>query len=157
VISSIRTVVAFGGEEKEANRYESELMAAQYVSKKITITLAITAGVIYLLVFGISALAFWYIGYLVQTESASAGRSLIAFIAVLRAAFAFGGIVPGLQLISAAKGAAANVFETINLKPSIDSLSEKGVKLGNGIPGCITFRNVSFSYPARPDIEVIKK
>ena len=50
-----------------------------------------------------------------------------AFIAVLRAAFAFGDIVPGLQLVSAARGAAASVFETINLVS--DSLHMKFVPL----------------------------
>ena len=36
-------------------------MAAHYVSKKITRIMSIVAGVIYLLVFGISALAFWLV------------------------------------------------------------------------------------------------
>jgi ABC-type multidrug transport system fused ATPase/permease subunit len=40
--------------------------------------------------------------------------------------------------------------------PSIDSSSEDGLKLKE-LNGNIEFENVSFNYPSRPDINILKK
>ena len=53
-----------------------------------------------------------------------------------------------------AVGAAEKVFELIDRQPEIDhhSGSEKPDKLD----GVVEFRNVSFSYPTRPNVQVLK-
>ena len=53
-----------------------------------------------------------------------------------------------------AVGAAEKVFELIDRRPEIDhhSGSEKPDKLD----GVVEFKNVSFSYPTRPDVQVLK-
>ena len=53
-----------------------------------------------------------------------------------------------------AVGAAEKVFELIDRQPEIDhhSGSEKPDKLD----GVVEFKNVSFSYPTRPDVRVLK-
>ena len=50
--------------------------------------------------------------------------------------------------------AARSVFRVIDRKSKIDSLSEKGVK-PSSIEGNIRFENVFFSYPNRPDVQVL--
>jgi len=57
--------------------------------------------------------------------------------------------------INSACGAAAKLFGTIDRVPSIDSASEEGVKPSKVI-GEITFGNVDFNYPSRPDVQVVK-
>ena len=54
-----------------------------------------------------------------------------------------------------AVGAAEKVFELIDRQPDIDhhSGSDKPDKLN----GVVEFRDVSFSYPSRPDVQVLKK
>jgi ABC-type multidrug transport system fused ATPase/permease subunit len=53
-----------------------------------------------------------------------------------------------------AVGAAEKVFELIDRKPEVDlcSGSEKPDKL----TGLIQFQNISFSYPTRPNVQVLK-
>lgn len=51
--------------------------------------------------------------------------------------------------------AAAKIFATIDLVPSIDSASEKGLRPSKVI-GEITLENVDFNYPARPDVQIVK-
>ena len=53
-----------------------------------------------------------------------------------------------------AVGAAEKVFELIDRQPEIDhhSGSEKPDKLD----GVVEFKNVSFAYPTRPDVQVLK-
>ena len=57
--------------------------------------------------------------------------------------------------ITRARGAAAKLFATIDRVPSIDSSSEEGLKPSK-VVGEITFENIDFSYPSRPDVQVVK-
>lgn len=52
-------------------------------------------------------------------------------------------------------GAAARLFTTIDLVPSIDSASEEGLKPST-VVGEITVDNVEFNYPARPEVHILK-
>jgi ATP-binding cassette subfamily B (MDR/TAP) protein 1 len=52
-------------------------------------------------------------------------------------------------------GAAAKIYTTIDLVPSIDSASEEGLKPST-VVGEITLENVDFNYPARPDVQILK-
>jgi len=60
-----------------------------------------------------------------------------------------------LIAITQACGAAAKLFATIDRVPSIDSASEEGLKPSK-VVGEITFENIYFNYPARPDVQVVK-
>jgi len=57
--------------------------------------------------------------------------------------------------ITSARSAAPKLFATIDRVPSIDSANEEGVKSSKVI-GEITFENVDFNYPSRPDVQVVK-
>jgi ATP-binding cassette, subfamily B (MDR/TAP), member 1 len=52
-------------------------------------------------------------------------------------------------------GAAAKLYATIDLVPSIDSASEEGLKPST-VVGEISLENVDFNYPARPDVQILK-
>lgn len=56
--------------------------------------------------------------------------------------------------VSKTAAAAQELFQVIDRKPNIDSLSSDGRTL-TGVTGHITFRNVSFAYPSRPSVRVL--
>lgn len=56
---------------------------------------------------------------------------------------------------SKAKSAAASIFAIIDSKSNIDPSDESGRKLEN-VKGEIEFHNVSFKYPLRPDIQILR-
>jgi ATP-binding cassette subfamily B (MDR/TAP) protein 1 len=56
--------------------------------------------------------------------------------------------------IAKAKLAALNIFQLIDTESKINSLSTKGKTLPR-VQGKITLRNVKFSYPRRPDVQVM--
>lgn len=60
VLRSIRTVVAFGGEEKEFERYSKKLQEAQTVGKRKGMFSGIGEGIGRFFFFAFNALAFWY-------------------------------------------------------------------------------------------------
>ena len=77
------------------------------------------------------------------------------FFAVLVGAFSLGNAAPSLQEFSAARGAAAFVFEVIDRVPPVDTLSEKG-KTPKSMSGRVQFRKVAFAYPARKDTPILR-
>jgi len=57
--------------------------------------------------------------------------------------------------ITNGRGAAAKLFATIERVPDIDSASPEGLKPEN-VFGRLTLEDVQFSYPARPDVPILK-
>ena len=60
VLGAIRTVVAFGGESKEAQRYKERLRPAEINGKKKGLFSGIGGGIMWLIIYCCYALAFWY-------------------------------------------------------------------------------------------------
>ena len=64
-------------------------------------------------------------------------------------------LAPEMQAITHARGAASKLYETIDHVPSIDSADSGGLKLEN-VEGHITFENVKFRYPSRPNVPIFQ-
>uniref|UniRef100_A0A8C6KTZ9 Bile salt export pump n=1 Tax=Nothobranchius furzeri TaxID=105023 RepID=A0A8C6KTZ9_NOTFU len=157
VLSSIRTVAAFGGERKEVERYDKNLISAQRWGIRKGIIMGFFTGYMWLIIFLCYALAFWYGSTLViDTEEYTPGTLLQVFFGVLVAAMNLGQASPCLEAFAAGRGAATIIYETIDREPEIDCLSEAGYKLDH-VKGDIEFHNVTFYYPSRPELSVAVK
>jgi ATP-binding cassette subfamily B (MDR/TAP) protein 1 len=64
-------------------------------------------------------------------------------------------LAPELQAVSYARGAAAKLYEAIDRIPDIDSSDSSGLRPSK-VEGHITFENVKFNYPSRPNVSVLK-
>uniref|UniRef100_A0A672TUM3 ATP-binding cassette sub-family B member 5 n=1 Tax=Strigops habroptila TaxID=2489341 RepID=A0A672TUM3_STRHB len=156
ILTAIRTVVAFNGQQKALAKYDANLEVAKSVGLKKSITTNTSLGVSQFLIFGSYALAFWYGTKLTtEDESYDIGRVLIVFFSVFIGALTLGQAAPNLEKVANARGAAYEVYRIINKKRLIDSSSKEGYKPDRLI-GEIEFRNVHFSYPSRPDVKVLK-
>lgn len=60
VFNAVRTVVAFGGQEKELDRYTEKLRRGQRNNIKRNITSAFGSALMWFFVYGSYALAFWF-------------------------------------------------------------------------------------------------
>ncbi|XP_032552546.1 ATP-binding cassette sub-family B member 5 [Chiroxiphia lanceolata] len=156
ILTAIRTVVAFNGQQKALEKYNANLETAKRVGVKKSITTNTCLGVSQFVIFGSYALAFWYGTKLIaEDEHYDIGRLLIVFFSVLVGAFSLGQAAPNLESVAKARGAAYEVYKIINKKRLIDSSSKEGYKPDKLI-GEIEFRNIHFSYPARPDVKILK-
>ncbi|XP_048010272.1 ATP-binding cassette, sub-family B (MDR/TAP), member 4 isoform X1 [Megalobrama amblycephala] len=154
VLSSIRTVFAFGGQKKEILRYHKNLEDAKNVGIRKAITVNIAMGFTFFMIYMSYALAFWYGSTLILAGEYSIGSLLIVFFAVLIGAFGLGQTSPNIQSFSSARGAAHKVFQIIDHEPNINSFSEEGYKL-DVVKGNIEFKNIHFTYPSRQDVKVL--
>uniref|UniRef100_A0A8B9GKA4 ATP binding cassette subfamily B member 4 n=1 Tax=Amazona collaria TaxID=241587 RepID=A0A8B9GKA4_9PSIT len=155
VLAAIRTVIAFGGQEKEIKRYHKNLEDAKRIGIKKAITANISMGAAFLLIYASYALAFWYGTTLVLTDDYTIGKVLTVFFSVLIGAFSIGQTAPSIEAFASARGAAYAIFNIIDNEPQIDSYSEAGYKPDH-IQGNLEFQNVYFNYPSRPDVEILK-
>ncbi|XP_041921125.1 bile salt export pump isoform X1 [Alosa sapidissima] len=155
VLYSIRTVAAFGGEEKEAERYDQNLEEAQTWGVKKGTIIGVFQGYLWCIIFLCYALAFWYGSKLViDTKELSPGDLIQVFFGILMAAMNLGLASPCLEAFASGRAAAKNIFDTIDREPEIDCLSEEGHKLER-VKGDIEFHNVDFNYPSRPDVKIL--
>uniref|UniRef100_A0A7N9ASQ4 Bile salt export pump n=1 Tax=Mastacembelus armatus TaxID=205130 RepID=A0A7N9ASQ4_9TELE len=155
VLSSIRTVAAFGGEKKEVQRYDRNLISAQRWGIRKGLIMGFFTGYMWLIIFLCYSLAFWYGSTLVvDTEEYTAGTLLQVFFGVLIAAMNLGQASPCLEAFAAGRGAATIIFETIDREPEIDCFSGAGYKLDK-VKGDIEFHNVTFYYPSRPEVKIL--
>ncbi|XP_013816118.1 bile salt export pump isoform X2 [Apteryx mantelli] len=156
VLSSIRTVAAFGGEKKEVERYDKNLVFAQHWGIRKGIIMGLFTGYMWLVIFLCYALAFWYGSKLVlEEEEYSPGTLLQVFFGVLVGALNLGQVSPCLEAFATGRGAATNIFETIDKKPTIDCMSEDGYKLDK-VQGEIEFHDVTFYYPSRREVKILE-
>uniref|UniRef100_A0A8C2DZH5 Bile salt export pump n=1 Tax=Cyprinus carpio TaxID=7962 RepID=A0A8C2DZH5_CYPCA len=157
VLSSVRTVAAFGGEKKEVERYDRNLISAQRWGIRKGLIMGFFTGYMWFIIFLCYALAFWYGSSLVvDTQEYSPGTLLQVFFGVLIAALSLGQASPCLEAFAAGRGAATIIFETIEREPEIDCLSEAGYKLDK-VKGDLEFHNVTFHYPSRPEVKILEQ
>ena len=85
------------------------------------------------------------------------GQILSVFFAVIIGAFAMGQAGPNIESTANAQGAASFIYKVIDRQPTIDSLSEDGLKPDPAaFRGEVEFRNVTFAYPSRPDEKILE-
>ncbi|CAL1537463.1 unnamed protein product [Lymnaea stagnalis] len=154
-LRSIRTVQAFQGQDKEITKYEDNLTLAVKVATKKGLALGLGNSSLWFLLFIMFAGVMWFGIYLIQEDTLLAGRILPVFFGVMIGSFALGNAFSNLESFSNARGEAVKVFDIISLVPKIDSFSEEGLKL-QSLKAQIEFKNIQFSYPARPDIPILK-
>ncbi|KAL2081432.1 hypothetical protein ACEWY4_023285 [Coilia grayii] len=155
VLYSIRTIAAFGGEEKEVERYDRNLGEAQaWGVKKGTIT-GMFQGYLWCIIFLCYGLAFWYGSKLViDKKELTPGSLMQVLFGVLLGAMNVGMASTCLEAFASGRAAAKNIFDTIDREPEIDCFSEAGHKLEQ-VKGDIEFHNVDFNYPSRPDVKIL--
>ncbi|CAM9148636.1 unnamed protein product [Choristocarpus tenellus] len=157
-LGGIRTVASLSSEKQEIERYASHLDGAYTAGIKEGLGKGLGNGCLFTAFYLSYALAFWFGTNQVADGDGdvSGGDVLSAIFAVLFAAMQFGQTAPGITALSAGRASAVHVFETIKRVPPIDSLSEEGLKPVE-VEGQVTFKEVGFSYPARPNDVVYER
>ena len=150
-IAGVRTVKAFGQEGFEKNRYQKRLNASFGLSKEKIGEVARFTNLVSLV--GLTAIVFiiWYGGTLVIQQELTVGTLTSFLLYVMTVAFSVGMLGSLWTDFMSAFGASGRIFElleksTENLTAGIETIKK----------GQIEFKDVFFSYPARPDFPILQ-
>ncbi|KAI9031132.1 P-loop containing nucleoside triphosphate hydrolase protein [Hyaloraphidium curvatum] len=154
-IGSVRTVQAFSGEQREVDRYEAKIKVGLDHGIKIGFITGVGIGSIFAIMFCVYGLAFWYGSTLILAGTYNGGQVLNVFFALMIGVFSILGMAPNISALYTAQGAAVKIHKTVDRKSPIDPLDPSGTK-PSPIVGNISFSNVNFRYPSRPDVQVLE-
>ncbi|XP_031734083.1 LOW QUALITY PROTEIN: ABC-type oligopeptide transporter ABCB9 [Anarrhichthys ocellatus] len=152
-ISAMRTVRSFANEGEEADSYYGKLLVMFQLNKKQALAYA---G--YMWSSSISELALevailYYGGHLVVTGQMSGGALISFFIYMLELGECLESIASVYTGLMQGVGAAEKVFEYLDRKPK--HLAE-GTEAPDTCAGVVEFKDITFAYPTRPDIDILK-
>ncbi|KAI0346005.1 P-loop containing nucleoside triphosphate hydrolase protein [Trametopsis cervina] len=155
VISTVRTAQAFGTQAILAKLYDVFIFKARRVDMSAAVWHGGGLAVFFFVIYSAYALAFDFGTTLINRGDANAGDVVNVFFAVLIGSFSLALLAPEMQAVTHARGAAAKLYQTIDRVPSIDSASGEGLRPEKCV-GEITFENVKFNYPSRPNVPIVK-
>ncbi|KAH0832051.1 ste6-like protein [Lanmaoa asiatica] len=155
VISTIRTAHAFGTQKTLSSLYDTHIQAALVVDAKSATSHGAGLGVFFFVIYAAYALAFQFGTTLINEGYANAGQIVNVILAILIGSFSLAMMAPEMQAIAYGRSAAAKLFATIERIPDIDS-SDPGGLIPDKVLGEITFEDVKFNYPSRPDVPIVK-
>lgn len=154
-LQGISNVKAFANEWYEIQRYKTKIKEIVQIAIKGGQYRGYFASFIILCLFGCVVVVVWYgITLTIKGEVEGVG-DLISFI--LYTTFigaSFGGIAEMYAQIQKAVGATERVFELLDEVP--ENINSTPNLATEKITGNVSFKKVSFSYPSRPEIEVLK-
>jgi ABC-type multidrug transport system fused ATPase/permease subunit len=153
-LSGIRTVKAFAQESLESSRYNNRLDQSFELSKLKIKEIAKFSGLVSFV--GLCSIVFiiWYGGTLVIEKHMTVGSLTSFLLYVMTVAFSVAMMASLYTDFMSALGASNRLFELIDRVPDLDKNPE-GLKMIK--KGKIEFNSVSFSYPARPEVQVLNE
>jgi ATP-binding cassette subfamily B protein len=155
VLSAMKIVQSFGQEKREGERFASVVEGTFATARRRIMLRAAMTTVVILLVFGGVVLVMWR-GALAVAAGEISGGTIAAFVLT-------GGLVAGAlgaltevygDLLRGA-GAASRLAELLEAKPEI-APPARPERLPEPARGSLSFRNVTFRYPARPETAALK-
>ncbi|KAF5739329.1 ABC transporter B family member 13-like [Tripterygium wilfordii] len=152
---NIRTVAAFGIEDQISRQFASELNRPNKQALLRGHISGFGYGLSQLLAYCSYALALWYASILIKHKDSSFGDAMKAFMVLIITAFSVAETLALAPDIMKGSEALGSVFSIINRKTTIEP-NNAASKVATNIEGRIEFNNVSFKYPARPDITVFR-
>ncbi|KJE91891.1 ATP-binding cassette sub-family B member 11 [Capsaspora owczarzaki ATCC 30864] len=155
-VSCIRTVASLHAERRFLRLFKAQLRVPFALGVRRSMVAGVGFGVSQSIVFVVYGVALYYSAVLVSDpdEHTSYGDAMRIMTAVM---FSLGSAAQTFSFvpdISKAKAAAAKIFELIDTKSEIDSSSPHGIALQH-VQGEISFDQVDFVYPSRPDAKIL--
>ena len=163
-LSQLRTVAAFTGEEHEIEEYRAKMEDTLRLGKRNILRLSLSMAFYRFMTFIVFPFAIFVGTIFVREQYDSDGiysdkyngaTVMTSVLGIVLGFLQLGMAIPNFVLVLQAQAAGTVLFQVINRKPKLtwDNLSPS-VDIAQLKPE-IELKNVSFSYPSRPDIPVL--
>ncbi|XP_038137906.1 ATP-binding cassette sub-family B member 9 [Cyprinodon tularosa] len=152
-ISAMRTVRSFANEGGEADSYYAKLLLMFQLNKKQALAYACYMWSSCISELALEVAVLYYGGHLVLTSQLSSGGLISFFIYMLELGECFESIASVYTGLMQGVGAAEKVFEYLDRKPEHPA---EGTEAPDTCAGLVEFKDITFAYPTRPEIDVLK-
>jgi len=154
LVGAIRTVQAYTGERLANARFGKEVEQAYEAARTSTRARAVLTAIIIFIVFTSVVMILWIGSHDVLTGSITPGRLSQFILYAAFAAAALGQLSEVWGEVSSASGAAERLFEILRVKSQIAAPASPR-PLPVPARGDVSFENVHFAYPTRPDTSAV--
>uniref|UniRef100_A0A4W6DIY9 Bile salt export pump n=1 Tax=Lates calcarifer TaxID=8187 RepID=A0A4W6DIY9_LATCA len=153
-LNNIRTIAGLGKERNFVDMYEAQLDAPYQAALKKANVYGACYGFAQCVVFLTNSASYRFGGYLVRQEGLHFSLVFRVISAIVTSGTALGRASSYTPDYAKAKISAARFFQLLDRVPQISVYSDKGDKWDN-FQGNIEFIDCKFTYPTRPDIQVL--
>ena len=155
VLSAMKIVQSFGQERRESERFAGVVENTFDTAKRRILLRAVMTSVVIVLIFGAMTLVMWR-GALAVAAGEITGGTIAAFVLVGGlVAGAFGALTEVYGDLLRGAGAASRLAELLEARPDI-APPARPERLPEPARGSLSFRNVTFRYPARPETAALR-
>ncbi|KAJ4960024.1 hypothetical protein NE237_019934 [Protea cynaroides] len=154
-IAQVRTVYSYVGESKALNSYSDSIQNTLKLGYKAGMAKGLGIGCTYGIACMSWALVFWYAGVFIRNGQTDGGKAFTAIFSAIVGGMSLGQSFSNLGAFSKGKSAGYKLMEVIKQKPSIIQDPSDG-KCLTEVNGNIEFKDVTFSYPSRPDVVIFR-
>ncbi|MFS7948140.1 putative ABC-type xenobiotic transporter [Helianthus anomalus] len=154
-IAQVRTVYSYVGETKALDSYSDAIQHTLKLGYKAGMAKGLGLGCTYGIACMSWALVFWYAGVFIRNGQTDGGKAFTAIFSAIVGGMSLGQSFSNLGAFSKGKAAGYKLMEIIKQKPTIVQDSTDG-KCLTEVNGNIEFKDVSFSYPSRPDVFIFR-
>ena len=149
-LGAMKVVQAFGQEERELGRFRSAVERAFGIARRRNALRAVMTATIIALVFGSIVMLLWE-GATDVAAGRMTGGTIAAFVFTgVLVGGAFGALTETYGDLLRGSGAAGRIYELTQARAEIRAPAEP-VALPEPARGALSFENVTFRYPTRPD------
>ncbi|XP_070712081.1 ABC-type oligopeptide transporter ABCB9-like [Pempheris klunzingeri] len=152
-ISAVRTVRSFANECGEVNSYYAKLLVMFQLNKKQALAYACYMWSSCISELALEVAVLYYGGHLVVTSQMSSGALISFFIYVLELGECLESIASVYTGLMQGVGAAEKVFEYLDREPKHPA---DGTEAPDTCVGLVEFKDVTFGYPTRPEVDILK-
>ncbi|KAK3142408.1 hypothetical protein QOZ80_4BG0346050 [Eleusine coracana subsp. coracana] len=154
-IAQVRTVYSYVGETKALNSYSDAIQNTLKLGYKAGMAKGLGIGCTYGIACMSWALVFWYAGVFIRNGQTDGGKAFTAIFSAIVGGLSLGQSFSNLGAFSKGKIAGYKLLEVIRQRPTIVQDTADGRCLDE-VHGNIEFKEVSFSYPSRPDVMIFR-
>ena len=152
----ISNVKAFVNEYYETRRYSSKLDAVVQLAVKGATYRGIFASFIIFCIFGAVIAVIWYGANLVAINEISVGDLTTYILYSMFVAGSMGSLPELYANIQRSLGASERVLEILDEEKEAIEVSEDNKEIKQRLQGGLTFRDIGFAYPSRPECQILK-